>query len=271
MEKMKVLMRSFYFLLVLILAFATVGPSYIVLAESTDLSNNQYSDEYWKEALLEKPVEESVISVKDEIWDYAKGDYTENYFIDPYLSESPDSQQVVYDSVDNNLDTITTINQSYYAIQALPFLIPALTPIVIRVGGKLVVKQFLKSSTKQITIRNGHLAGKVHPITRVKFNSKGFPVFNSPFTAPRMPMEMIKNSNSSHFSYANSKLRSTVASNSTIRNKFTSAQLTDIRNGVTPRGYTWHHHENTGILKLVNSTTHRFTGHTGGRAIWGTN
>lgn len=39
--------------------------------------------------------------------------------------------------------------------------------------------------------------------------------------------------------------------------------------GKTPRGYVWHHHQDTGKLQLVNKTIHQKTGHTGGKSIWG--
>jgi len=31
----------------------------------------------------------------------------------------------------------------------------------------------------------------------------------------------------------------------------------------------WHHHEKTGRLQLVDKNLHDKTGHTGGKAIWG--
>jgi hypothetical protein len=32
----------------------------------------------------------------------------------------------------------------------------------------------------------------------------------------------------------------------------------------TPNGYTWHHHQTTGRMQLVESKVHMKTGHTGG-------
>ncbi|MEZ4300427.1 MAG: HNH endonuclease [Polyangiaceae bacterium] len=32
----------------------------------------------------------------------------------------------------------------------------------------------------------------------------------------------------------------------------------------TPPGYTWHHHQDRGLMQLVESRVHRYTGHSGG-------
>ncbi|GIN87860.1 hypothetical protein J6TS2_42460 [Heyndrickxia sporothermodurans] len=37
--------------------------------------------------------------------------------------------------------------------------------------------------------------------------------------------------------------------------------------GLTPEGYIWHHHQDRGILQLIDKEVHNKTGHTGGRAI----
>ena len=36
----------------------------------------------------------------------------------------------------------------------------------------------------------------------------------------------------------------------------------------TPKGYTWHHHQDNGRMQLVESEVHRKTGHTGGFSLW---
>jgi hypothetical protein len=36
----------------------------------------------------------------------------------------------------------------------------------------------------------------------------------------------------------------------------------------TPNGYTWHHHQTTGRMQLVESKVHMKTGHTGGFSLW---
>lgn len=37
--------------------------------------------------------------------------------------------------------------------------------------------------------------------------------------------------------------------------------------GSTPAGYTWHHHQDCGLMQLIDSTIHALTGHTGGFTI----
>ncbi|MEW9870977.1 HNH endonuclease [Arthrobacter sp. HS15c] len=35
----------------------------------------------------------------------------------------------------------------------------------------------------------------------------------------------------------------------------------------TPTGYTWHHHQDVGLVQLIRSDIHRATGHTGGFSL----
>ncbi|MBU0444437.1 HNH endonuclease [Bacillus amyloliquefaciens] len=147
------------------------------------------------------------------------------------------------------------------------WLLPPAIAIVSRVGGKLLVKQTLKSTTKKITVRNGKLAGKKHPKTGVKFNSKGFPVFAAKYNY-NLTLGQIKSSNAVQFKNANYALKQAI-NNWEHAKKFNKYQIQDIKNGKTPRGYLWHHHENRGRLQLVDKNIHKKTGHTGGRSIWG--
>ncbi|MCY7572347.1 HNH endonuclease [Bacillus pumilus] len=164
-------------------------------------------------------------------------------------------------------DAIGT-NDDVDIIQAYPFwLVPLAFPVVMRIGGKLYAKQYLKNSTKKVVIRNGKLAKKKHPKTGVKFTANGFPVFNSKFNY-NLPGLLIKSSNKTQFAKANASLKIGIKSPKHAK-KFTKNQIIDINHNKTPRGYVWHHHENTGRLQLVNKEIHKKTGHTGGRAIWG--
>lgn len=147
-------------------------------------------------------------------------------------------------------------------------MIPPAIAVVTKVGGKLLVKQTLKSTTKQLVIRNAGYAGERHPITNVLFNSKGFPVFNG-IAKTKLSQSYWKSSNTVQFEQANKWLKTETFRNSTLRNKFNSSQIKEIAEGKTPTGYTWHHHEDTGYLELVLTSLHKGTGHTGGKAIWG--
>lgn len=185
-------------------------------------------------------------------------DFVEYTSLIPYEGSSSEYLAVVYDDVVG------------YTPQFWPFLIPVFAPVVTRYAGKIVVKQFLKNTTKNIVIRNGHLAGKIHPVSGVKFSAQGFPMFVEKY-AMTLPTRLLKSSNSTQFYHANKALKEGINKSSTLRSKFTSSQLTDIRNGKTPRNLTWHHHETRGRMELVDTKKHNQTGHTGGKSIWGSN
>ena len=143
----------------------------------------------------------------------------------------------------------------------------------------------LKEVDKNVNIEkikciNEHLEGKEHDITGVKFERKivddgegnlkegVFPQFKSEFDAVLLRDEY-KSTDSVQFTSANKQLKEAVANDSDLAKKFTPQQLEIIESGRTPRGYTWHHSEELGILQLVDTNIHSKTAHTGGRSIWG--
>ena len=67
----------------------------------------------------------------------------------------------------------------------------------------------------------------------------------------------------------NEKLQEAVQTDPELASRFSGEQLEQIRNGDTPKGYTWHHDVYPGQMQLVDSSVHALTRHTGGRAIWG--
>lgn len=137
---------------------------------------------------------------------------------------------------------------------------------------------------RYIECRNQGLEGTCHPITGVEFVRKTvddgagelvegvFPKFASAFDT-KLPKELYPESNFKQFKKANSDLIEKIDSTPELKNKFTSEQIQQIREGVTtgaaPDGYVWHHNEEVGVLQLVNENIHSKTGHTGGREIWG--
>ena len=54
-----------------------------------------------------------------------------------------------------------------------------------------------------------------------------------------------------------------------LASMFTEDQLTDIMNGDTPEGYTWHHDTEAGHMQLVPTDVHQACRHSGGRSLWG--
>lgn len=149
------------------------------------------------------------------------------------------------------------------------FLIPVFRAVVKSLGDGKAVRQTLKSTKKNIKVKNGKLANKPHPVTSVKFGQKGFPVFDAKATV-RLSLDDIKKSSPTQFKKCNQLLLIQVKTDSKVRSKFTAKELKQIENSQKPTGYTWHHHEDRGIMQLVDSDVHAATGHTGGKAIWGT-
>lgn len=132
-------------------------------------------------------------------------------------------------------------------------------------NGKKQVQATRNNSTKWLNIKNGKLAGKKHPKTKVKFNKDGFPIFKS-YGSITLPSKYLKSSNSTQFKYSNL----TLAKNKDALKKFNKDQRKQIKEGKTPEKYTWHHHQTRGYMQLVNTKIHKKTGHTGGKSIWGT-
>lgn len=99
-----------------------------------------------------------------------------------------------------------------------------------------------------------------------------FPVFESKFDMQLNPEDYQK-SNTKQFSEANKALKTEIENNPELEKQFTKEQLEDIKNGDTPRGYTWHHNEEPGKMQLVKTSDHDRTiggaAHTGGNSIWG--
>lgn len=183
-------------------------------------------------------------------------------------SELKNTVKVTRDNFSSDKEYEKYLDENTYMSGQFAFLIPPAIAVVSRVASQLVVKQTLKATTKNIVIRNGKVASKLHPVTKVAFNSNGFPQFAYKVQLA-LPKELIKSSSTTQFRNLNQQLLIQIQTNSTVRAKFTSAQISNIKKLKNPTGYTWHHHQNTGIMQLVNSTTHSKTGHTGGKAIWG--
>ena len=98
-----------------------------------------------------------------------------------------------------------------------------------------------------------------------------FPEFNSIYTVD-LPEDKYKNKNYSEI--CNKSLKDAIEKDPELRKKFTDEQLQDIRDGRTPRGYSWHHNETPGKMELVKTDEHDRTkkggaAHTGGSVLWG--
>ncbi|MCD5324158.1 MULTISPECIES: HNH endonuclease [Pontibacillus] len=134
----------------------------------------------------------------------------------------------------------------------------------------------------ELDTRNDGLMGTEHPETGVPFAqheielSNGeivegtFPVFESEFSA-MINEDLYLASDDVHFTVANDTLLQGLQESPGLANQLNLDQLDlqALAQGETPEGYTWHHHEQPGVLQLVDEEVHEQTGHTGGRSIWG--
>jgi hypothetical protein len=135
---------------------------------------------------------------------------------------------------------------------------------------------------EEIETRNDHLNGYEHPDTGVLFVEKTvelpdgevikgtFPVFESKFNVV-IAEELYLESDQVHFNVANEILYQAIQDNPNLAHELGLSQddVQALANGQTPEGYTWHHHEEPGLLQLVDEEVHHNTGHTGGRELWG--
>lgn len=148
--------------------------------------------------------------------------------------------------------------------------------------GKLSPDDILSNQNivREMATRNECLEGDFHPITGRPFERNTvidadgnlvagvFPKFDSVFDA-QLPDNLLQASDSEQFAECNSQLIEAIEKDPSLSKKFSPEQMEQIKNGDTPDGYTWHHHEELGKMQLVDAEIHAHTGHTGGRSIWG--
>ncbi|WP_410679362.1 HNH endonuclease [Avibacterium paragallinarum] len=118
--------------------------------------------------------------------------------------------------------------------------------------------------------KNVNLAGKIHPITGVPFDNKGFPIFDK-YAAydTRLDISSFRNkSYTKQMGMATKDLANSIKKGYINENNFTSEQLNAIYRGEKKiPGFTWHHHQDTGRMQLIPERIHQETGHIGGRSI----
>lgn len=112
------------------------------------------------------------------------------------------------------------------------------------------------------------MADKTNSKTKVKFDSKGFPIFKAYYTV-KLKRKDFKESRERHFYIANKMLYKDKTPNAKIKSKLSRKQIKQLSQGQTPDGYTWHHHQDAGVLQLVDAEIHSKTFHIGGYSIWG--
>ncbi|WP_440657221.1 T7SS effector LXG polymorphic toxin [Bacillus subtilis] len=123
-------------------------------------------------------------------------------------------------------------------------------------------------NTVTTNLKNGHLKNDVHPVTGVPYDKDGFPIFE-PVAEVKIDKSLYLQKDTVQFKKATELLQQEINKNPELKKHFTEMQLKQISKGKKPKGFTWHHHQNEGIMQLVDADIHGKTGHTGGRNIWG--
>ncbi|QWG34266.1 WXG100 family type VII secretion target [Bacillus mycoides] len=121
---------------------------------------------------------------------------------------------------------------------------------------------------KTIRLRKGDLAGDKHPVTGIPYDADGFPIFESKGEVLLKESDF-KKSRTTQSRKCSKALYEQIMENPELALKFTEEEIQLFKMGKTPEHYTWHHHQDTGRMQLVDYQTHHDTGHTGGYKIWG--
>lgn len=138
-----------------------------------------------------------------------------------------------------------------------------------------IVKWVVKTDKKPL---NYALRNKVHPKTGVKFNKNGYPVFKKVDTcdmglswSQRVWDSWTSDASAvrqKHFAICSKKLYEKLSRNQLLKMKFTENQVSQLKRGKTPDGYTWHHSEKLNTLELVERKVHNQTAHSGGFSLY---
>ncbi len=121
---------------------------------------------------------------------------------------------------------------------------------------------------KTIRLRKGELAGDKHPVTGIPYDADGFPIFKSKGEVILKEADL-KKSRTTHFRKCSKALYEQIIKDPDLASRFTKEEIQMFKQGETPKHYTWHHHQDTGRMQLVDYQIHHDTGHTGGYRIWG--
>ncbi len=125
---------------------------------------------------------------------------------------------------------------------------------------------------------NEEYAGREHPETKVPYVEKivdingvkiqvVVPEFKSVVDV-KLPAELEKAPEADQFKYLNNCLKDLIKANPELRTQFTETQIAMIERGIKPKGFTWHHNEESGKMQLMKTDVHEGTRHTGGNSIW---
>ncbi|WP_375088807.1 T7SS effector LXG polymorphic toxin [Peribacillus sp. RS7] len=103
---------------------------------------------------------------------------------------------------------------------------------------------------------------------QVIYDKDGYPIFQSKFEI-YLPEKYFLETDAAQFEYLSKTLSEEIISNPELAEKFTAKEYEVLKEGRVPKTLTWHHHQETGRMQIVDYFEHQAAGHTGGRAIWG--
>lgn len=109
------------------------------------------------------------------------------------------------------------------------------------------------------------LARKKKMIPVIKVDAKGFPKFPKKYIKAdhkRLPRRLWNASDRAQFRWLNKNLAK--------KNKNYDPKTQTFKNDPKKKKYTWHHHQNSGRMQLVEFGAHSSTSHNGGRTTWAT-
>ncbi|MFC7677700.1 HNH endonuclease [Paenibacillus sp. GCM10028914] len=102
---------------------------------------------------------------------------------------------------------------------------------------------------------------------KVTYDQKGNAIFNSKYDTS-LPKKLYLAGDTEQFSYCSRDIYERAMKDPKLKERFTKEELELFKKGEKPDYYTWHHHQDSGRMQLVDYTEH-LASHTGGRAYWG--
>ncbi|WP_166461951.1 HNH endonuclease [Paracoccus alkanivorans] len=109
----------------------------------------------------------------------------------------------------------------------------------------------------------------------LQYDADGFPIFDSKADIYLDASHINSGADAAHFKAANEQVASALEADPSLAQKMglTDAQVAFFKEGKdfdqSPPDLTWHHHQDTGKMQLVDREIHNNFPHTGGMATWG--
>ncbi|TWI35673.1 HNH endonuclease [Paracoccus sulfuroxidans] len=145
-----------------------------------------------------------------------------------------------------------------------------------RVDGTTVTVNQPKSNVTWVMNPDGSKVGTSSNISeKVTYDPNGFPVFQSKADVYLDPKHINTKDSVGHFKAANEAVQTALKGDPRLAGRMglSQQQRDDFLQGrnfnSSPADLTWHHHQNMGLMKLVDRAPHAAFKHTGGMATWG--